>query len=260
MSLTLLVPCDHCVGGLHLVRSAYLIEIGLWAGFFLICGEVFGVSNGLLPLSGQLHDFGLWRSDHDAVVEIAGPLDWDPLPAPALPGFPGTTSLSRYPIRPGRALARCRLILNFQHHRGVSRVASAFLWVHAVVTTPTGLLEAVRSYSPSSFGLPREGNRSAPALRVSRPTQRSSLLRPAHSPSRFNDLSTEGFSDFVASTAASVVTGWNEPVPGRIYLPLKSSAFSRRTPSFSRVLGELDRRQSGRNRIPRPNVRHSSGA
>ena len=38
-------------------------------------------------------------------------------------------------------------------------------------------------------------------------------------------LSTEGFSDFVTSTAASVVTGWNEPVPGRVYLPLKSTAF-----------------------------------
>jgi hypothetical protein len=45
----------------------------------------------------------------------------------------------------------------------------------------------------------------------------------------FTTLSTEGFSDFVASTAASVVTGWNEPAPGRGYLPLKSTAFPRRT-------------------------------
>jgi hypothetical protein len=45
----------------------------------------------------------------------------------------------------------------------------------------------------------------------------------------FTTLSTEGFSDFVASTAASIVTGWNEPVPGRVYLPLKSTAFPRRT-------------------------------
>jgi hypothetical protein len=38
-------------------------------------------------------------------------------------------------------------------------------------------------------------------------------------------LSIEGFSSFVASTAASIATGWNEPVPGRDSHPLKSSAF-----------------------------------
>jgi hypothetical protein len=43
--------------------------------------------------------------------------------------------------------------------------------------------------------------------------------------SLFTTLYTEGSSDFVASTAASVVTGWNEPVPGRVYLPLKNTAF-----------------------------------
>ena len=30
---------------------------------------------------------------------------------------------------------------------------------------------------------------------------------------------TEGFSSFVASAAASVATGWNEPVPGRDFSP-----------------------------------------
>jgi hypothetical protein len=30
---------------------------------------------------------------------------------------------------------------------------------------------------------------------------------------------------FVASAAASIATGWNEPVPGRELHPLKSSAF-----------------------------------
>ena len=50
----------------------------------------------------------------------------------------------------------------------------------------------------------------------------------------YTTLSTEGFSRFVASTPASVVTGWNEPVPGRVYLPLKSTAFPRRTPSTPR--------------------------
>src|SRR5271156_3219579 len=30
-------------------------------------------------------------------------------------------------------------------------------------------------------------------------------------------LYTEGFSSFVASAAASIATGWSEPVPGRVY-------------------------------------------
>jgi hypothetical protein len=30
---------------------------------------------------------------------------------------------------------------------------------------------------------------------------------------------TEGFSSFVASAAASIVTGWSEPVPGRDFSP-----------------------------------------
>jgi len=42
-------------------------------------------------------------------------------------------------------------------------------------------------------------------------------------------LYTEGFSSFVASPAASVATGWNEPVPGRDIPPLKTHVFSRRT-------------------------------
>jgi hypothetical protein len=40
---------------------------------------------------------------------------------------------------------------------------------------------------------------------------------------------TEGFSGFVTSTAASIVTGRNEPAPGRDFHPLWTSAFSRRT-------------------------------
>jgi hypothetical protein len=42
-------------------------------------------------------------------------------------------------------------------------------------------------------------------------------------------LYTEGSNDFVASIAASIATGWSEPVPGRVCLPLWTSAFSRRT-------------------------------
>ena len=42
-------------------------------------------------------------------------------------------------------------------------------------------------------------------------------------------LYTEGFVDFVASIDAPIATGWSEPVPGRVYLPLWISAFPRRT-------------------------------
>jgi hypothetical protein len=36
---------------------------------------------------------------------------------------------------------------------------------------------------------------------------------------------TESSDSFVASAAASIATGWSEPVPGREFHPLKSSAF-----------------------------------
>ena len=42
-------------------------------------------------------------------------------------------------------------------------------------------------------------------------------------------LYTEGFADFVTSIDAPIATGWSEPVPGRVYLSLWISAFSRRT-------------------------------
>jgi hypothetical protein len=51
----------------------------------------------------------------------------------------------------------------------------------------------------------------------------------ARSRSRLATLSIESSVSFVASTDASIATGWNEPVAGRELHPLKSSAFSRRT-------------------------------
>jgi hypothetical protein len=45
----------------------------------------------------------------------------------------------------------------------------------------------------------------------------------------FATLFTEGFSGFVTSTTASIVTGRNEPAPGRDFHPLLTSAFARRT-------------------------------
>ena len=50
-------------------------------------------------------------------------------------------------------------------------------------------------------------------------------LRPARSPSRLATLCTRGFSSFVASTTALIATGWSEPVPGRVYLPLWTTTF-----------------------------------
>ena len=48
---------------------------------------------------------------------------------------------------------------------------------------------------------------------------------PARSPSRQATLYIESSDSFVASAAASIATGWSEPVPGLELHPLKSSAF-----------------------------------
>jgi hypothetical protein len=116
---------------------------------------------------------------------------------------------------------------------GVSRVASGLLCLHAIAITPAGPMEPVRSFVSIVSGLPCEKVRSAPAIIVSGPAQRSLTLWPARSPSRLTTLSIESSDSFVASAAVSIATGWSEPVPGRESHPLKSSAFSRRT--FSRI-------------------------
>jgi hypothetical protein len=41
----------------------------------------------------------------------------------------------------------------------------------------------------------------------------------------FATFYTEGFSDFVTSAAASIATGWSEPVPGWDLHPLWTNAF-----------------------------------
>src|SRR5580692_2642438 len=66
----------------------------------------------------------------------------------------------------------------------------------------------------------------SPAPNPRRRRFRSSLtLRPARSRSRLATLYTESSDRFVTSAAASIATGWSEPVPGRELHPLKSSAF-----------------------------------
>ena len=108
---------------------------------------------------------------------------------------------------------------------GASRVASGLLCVHAIAITPVGPMELVRSSLSIVSGLPCEKVRSAPAIIFSGPAQRSLMLWPARSRSRRATLSIESSDSFVASAAASIATGWSEPVPGRELHPLKSSAF-----------------------------------
>src|ERR1039458_10325739 len=52
---------------------------------------------------------------------------------------------------------------------------------------------------------------------------RVTTCRLAKSP--YATLYTGGSDGFVAFTAAPIATGWSDPVPGRVYLPLWSSAF-----------------------------------
>jgi len=111
-----------------------------------------------------------------------------------------------------------------------SRVASGLLFcLHAIAITPAGSMELVRSSVSIVGGLPCAKVRSAPAIVFSGPAQRSLTLWAARSPSRLATLSIESSDSFVASAAASIATGWSEPVPGREFHLLKSSAFSRRT-------------------------------
>src|SRR5690348_1330695 len=86
-------------------------------------------------------------------------------------------------------------------------------------------MKLVRSSVSIVSGLPCETVRSAPAIVVSGPAQRSLALWPARSPSRLATLSIESSDSFVASAAVPIATGWSEPVPGRELHPLKSSAF-----------------------------------
>ena len=134
----------------------------------------------------------------------------------------------RHPTRPGLSLASCQLI-DTAITAGASRVASGLLCVHAIAITPAGSMELVRSSVSIDCGLPCVKARSAPATVFSGPAQRLLTLWPARSRSRHATLSIESSDSFVASAAASIATGWSEPVPGRELHPLKSKRLSRRT-------------------------------
>src|ERR1039458_1640331 len=52
---------------------------------------------------------------------------------------------------------------------------------------------------------------------------RGTTCRLSKSP--YATLTTGASGRFVASTAAPIATGWSDPVPGRVYLPLWTNAF-----------------------------------
>ena len=130
----------------------------------------------------------------------------------------------------------------YRDSAGASRVASGLLCVHAIAITPAGSMELVRSSLSIDGGLPCVTVRSAPATVFSRPAQRLLTLWPARSPSRHATLYIESSDSFVASAAASIATGWSEPVPGRESHPLKSSAFHG---ALLQQLSEFSPRSSG---------------
>jgi hypothetical protein len=109
---------------------------------------------------------------------------------------------------------------------GTSRVAYGPLCLHAIAHTPAGRMEFVRSYDSIRFGLPRNRGGSAPALRFSRPAQRSLTLRPACSPSRLATLCTEGFSSFVPPPLLRLLPSGANQFPGGFHSRCGPSPFT----------------------------------
>jgi hypothetical protein len=110
---------------------------------------------------------------------------------------------------------------------GASRVASGPFCLHAVASTPAGSMKLVRSYRSINIGLPSITSGSAPASLVSGLAQRSPTVGYGLHARQvaIATLYTGGSDGFVASTAAPIATGWNEPVPGRDFHPQWTSAF-----------------------------------
>ena len=154
-------------------------------------------------------------------------LFWTYTEAPSLHRrYPASSVLrASPPPHTARSVSREYQLIPTAITAGASRVASGLLCLHAVAITPAGSMKHVRSSLSIVGGLPCVTVRSAPAIVFSGPAQRSLALRPARSRSRHATLSTESSDSFVASAAASIATGWSEPVPGRELHPLKSSAF-----------------------------------
>jgi hypothetical protein len=123
---------------------------------------------------------------------------------------------------------------------GASRVASVPLCLHAVATTPAGPMKRIRSLllhrlrpSPHYSWV----GSCITFFEACSAFTRVTTCRLTESP--YATLSTRGFSGFVTSTAAPIVTGWSDPVPGRVYLPLWTSTFSRRTVMACSIKGDV---------------------
>lgn len=125
--------------------------------------------------------------------------------------------------------------------------------MHVAVNTPAGLMELFARTLPSAASFPME--RSGRHLRYG-----FRGLLDVHSHCNLHvhrvaktTLYTEGSNCFVTCAAASVVTGWNEPVPGWDYLPLKSTGLSRRTAPHPLLFSEIAS-ATGKHRRPQRRV------
>ena len=120
---------------------------------------------------------------------------------------------------------------------GVSRVASAPRCLHAVAHTPAGPMNLFAHIVASASAFPvRKAGRLLHYPFRGLLSVHSRYGLHAHRVA-IATLCIEGFSGFVTSTAASIVTGRNEPVPGRDFHPLWTSAFARRTFGLGLVNG-----------------------
>jgi hypothetical protein len=100
-----------------------------------------------------------------------------------------------------------------------------FFWTyHAIAITPAGSMKLVRSSRFIDCGLPLCDSQVGSCNYFFGACSAFTHVMAARSPSRQAALSIESSDSFVAS-AASIATGWSEPVPGRELHPLKSSAF-----------------------------------
>ena len=128
----------------------------------------------------------------------------------------------RHPTRPGLSLASCQLIPAIT--AGASRVALIDCMLSPLPRQVRGLV----ARSIPHVGLPEQSGRLL--------HYRFRGLLSVHSRYglqtrrvAYATLYTGGSGGFVASTAAPIATGWSDPVPGRDFHPLWTSAFSRRT-------------------------------
>ena len=114
-------------------------------------------------------------------------LELRPLPSPGITRLQRYYGPLRHPRAPGLTLTGCQLTHALDHALGlpVLRLSSSFM--HAIATTPAEPSGCASLASPQDSGLPRILGGSASASYFSRPAQRSLALRPACSPSSFQN-------------------------------------------------------------------------